>query len=283
MLERVTDDPCTWTSTSSASDAGSPWVSSFVRWLREDYRVRASTLEAYTCDIALLSRWALQERLSLLRLTGADLARYLSERLASGTQTSTLHRQLSSWRRFYAFLVDQGAVAASPAATLHGPRLTRHGPRLVPADQLNRLVQPAAGRDFSSGSTYRARRDHAIVWTLYATALGVSDVRLLLWRQIDETLRVVNVPQRIWPLRSIKLDAQSLAVFKALRGCAASEGGELGTSVYCFPTASGLPLSRQALSQVVRRWAGACGISDSVTPSMLRQTGRADQARRRRR
>ena len=244
--------------------------------------MRATTLEAYTCDIALLSRWAVKEQISLLRLTSADLARYLSERLERGTHASTMARQLSSWRRFYAFLVNQRALAANPAEAVCTPRVARHGPRQVPDALLSKLLRPGSGRDASSGSAYKAQRDRAIVWTLYATGLGVSDVRLLRWAQIDEKLLVIKVPHRNGPPRSVVLDARSRAVFRALRGCAATARPEQGISPYCFPTASGLPMSRQALCHAVRKWAGDCGWAEVVTPSMLRQTGRAHQAQRHR-
>ena len=54
---------------------------------------------------------------------------------------------------------------------------------------------------------YRVRRDQAIVWTLYATGLGVSDVRLLRWAQIDDKLLVISVPVRNRPVRTVRLDA----------------------------------------------------------------------------
>lgn len=280
---RITENPFTGTATSDPPEASSPWVARFAQRMREEHRVRASTLEAYTCDIALLSRWAVKEQISLLRLTGADLARYLSERLDRGTRVSTLDRQLSSWRRFYAFLVSQGALAASPVATVRGPRVIRQEPRQVPDELLSKLLQPASARDASSGSAYRAHRDHAIVWTLYASGLGVSDVRLLRWPQVDESSLVIDVPHGDGPALSVVLDAQGREVFRALRGSAAAAGPEQGTTSYCFPTASGLPMSRQALCHVVRKWAENCGSAVVVTPSMLRQTGRAHHAQRRRR
>jgi site-specific recombinase XerD len=252
----------------------------FVQRMRDEHRVRPGTLDAYSGDIAMLSRWAAQEQRSLLGLAGADLARYLRERFEQGTRASTLERQLSGWRRFYAFLVKQGALAANPAAAVRGLRVARHEPRQVPDDVLRRLLRPEFGRDAFSMAAYRARRNHAIVWILYATGLNVSDVRLLRWSQIDEKLRVINVPVRNNPARSVPLDANSLAVFKALRHCAGTAAPDQAGSVWCFPTASGLPMSRQALCHAVRKWVRDCGSAEVVTPSMLRQSGRVQQTRR---
>ena len=250
--------------TSGPSDLSSQWMARFAQQMRDERRVRAGTLEAYTCDIAMLARWAVRERSSLLNLAGADLARYLRERFEQGTRASTLERQLSGWRRFYAFLVKQGALVASPVAAVRGLRVIRDEPRQVPDEVLGKLLQPVFGGDTSSVAAYRARRNHAIVWTLYATGLGVSDVRLLRWPQIDGKL----------------LDARGLAVFKALRDFTRMAGPVQGASAWCFPTASGVPMSRQALCHVVRKWARDCGSAEVVTPSILRQSGRAQQTRR---
>lgn len=257
------------------------WVALFTQSALRERQVSASTLEAYTLDISMASRWAAGQGRDLLDLAAADLKRYVVERAAQGTRLSTLARHLSSLRRFYAFLVSQGAIAVNPASAVLVPQALRPESCLVRRDVLGSLLRPPHRQFPSPASAYRARRDHAIVCMLYGTDLGVSDVRLLRWQQIDEHWQVVRTPMRNGALRSFVLDATLLRALQALRDVGAQGGFYPATSVYCFPTAAGLPMTRQALCHVVRKWASDCGQDQVVTPSALRQTGRAHQFNRR--
>jgi integrase len=120
-----------------------------------------------------------------------------------------------------------------------------------------------------------------LVLMLYATSLGVSDIRLLRWGQLDPHWQVVRVPVRNGAPRTYVLDPKLLAGFKALRSAMAMPGVDLGDSDYCFPTAAGLPMTRQSFCHLVRQWASSCGQAEVVTPSALRRSGRARQADRR--
>jgi integrase/recombinase XerD len=258
------------------------WTARFRRRLLNDRRASSSTLEAYTLDIAMLSRWATGRQQDLLCLTTTDLARYVSQRLEQGTHRSTLSRNISSCRRFYAFLIEEGAMATNPAASVVVAQTARQQPPLIPNDTLRILLRPPA-REFSTCiSAYRRRRDHAIVCTLYCSLLGISDVRLLRWEQIDELAGIIRVPVRGGRVRSYEFDARLLTVLEALRTCMATTDLDRAGGAYCFPTASGLPMSRQALCCVVQRFARDCGHAGVLTPSSLRQTGRAHGTERRR-
>jgi site-specific recombinase XerD len=262
-----------------ASAAG--WLGLFTERTLAERRVRASTVEAYALDLAMVSRWAAGKSKDLLQLDPADLRSYAGERLEQGIAPSTLSRHLSSCRRFYAFLVSQGVLPVNPAAGVVAPAQTRHPPRLVPDDVLGKLLRARVRQAVSPGSAYRSRRDHIIVWMLYETRLGVSDIRVLRWRQIDEQRQLIRVPVRGGTERSFVLDARLLAALKALRGAVAMAGFDRTESAYCFPTACGLPMTRQALCHVVRKRAREFGPQADVTPSALRQSGRVHRAQRR--
>lgn len=260
---------------------GLEWVALFTQSALKERHVSASTLEAYTLDLAMLSRWAAGLGMDLVELTSADLTRYVVERAAQGIQLSTLARHLSSFRRFYSFLVSRAAIARNPAEAVPVPHALRPPSSLV-RDEVVRSLLRAPRRQFPSpAAAYRAQRDHAIVCMLYGTDLGISDVRLLRWKQIDENWNVVRAPLRSGALRSFVLDATLLGYLRALHDAAGANGLNVAQSAYCFPTASGLPMTRQALCHVVRRWATDCGQAQAVTPSAIRQTGRAHQFGRR--
>ncbi|MEQ1800954.1 MAG: site-specific integrase [Gammaproteobacteria bacterium] len=261
--------------------AGDEWIDRFTRSARDERHVSASTLEAYGLDLAILSRWAAGRGKHLDALSTADLTGYVVERAAEGIQLSTLARHMSSFRRFYAFLVHHGAVALNPAAAVLVPQGLRPGSGLVRAEVVRSLLRAPRGDFVSPASAYRARRDHAIVCMLYGTGLGISDVRLLRWQQIDEHWHVVRVPLRDGAIRSFVLDETLMGILKTLHESAATNGFSPAQGAYCFPTASGLPMTRQALCHVVRKWASECGQEQGVTPSALRQTGRAHQFGRR--
>lgn len=250
------------------------WIALFTGSALRERRITASTLEAYTLDLAMLSRWAAGQDRGLLKLGPADLTRYMVERTAQGIQLSTLARHLSSFRRFYGFLQGHGAIAANPAQAVPVPHAPRRRYGLLRDDVLRVLLRPPRPPFPSRASACRRQRDHAIVCMLYGTGLGISDVRLLCWQQIDERRKVVRVPLRSEGLRSFVLDATVLMALRAWRDTASLEAIGPEMSAYCFPTASGLPMTRQALCHLVRRWARECGLVQVITPSVLRQTGR---------
>lgn len=257
--------------------SGAEWVALFTQSALRERQVSASTLEAYTLDLAMLSRWAAGQERHLLELTTTDLTRYFVERAAQGTQPSTLARHLSSFRRFYSFLASHEAIVVNPAANVLVPQALRQEAGLLRDDVVHSLLRAPRGQFPSPAAAYRAQRDHAIVCMLYGTGLGITDVRLLRWQQIDEHCHVIRVPLRNGALRSHVLDAVLLAVLRTLHEAAAMNGLNPACSAYCFPTASGLPMTRQALCHLVRKWASGCGQDQVVTPSSLRQTGRARQ------
>lgn len=263
------------------ANAGLLWAERFTQRLVEEQRVSASTLEAYTLDMTMVSRWAAGQERDLLWLTAADLARYVTDRLEQGTQRSTVARHISSCRRFYAFLLQEGIIATNPAAAVAAPPVLRPAPALVTNDALRVLLRPPVRQFPTPMAEYRGRRDHALVCTLYGTSLGISNVRLLRWPQIDELREVIRLPLPKGKVRNFALDTRLLPVLKSLRRCVATIEVDPAQDSYCFPTSSGLPMTRQAMSRVVRKWAQDCGRSELVTPSALRQAGRAHVANRR--
>ena len=280
MLELSQAPPYYAASPDQAVKVSSQWLEVFSQRALAERRASASTREAYTLDVTMLSRWAISQDKHLLNLDADDLTRYLSERYRSGTHPSTLARQLSSCRSFYAFLLSQGVGTHNPAEAVAAPRVTPRRRRLVPDDVLGRVLRRRNPPVASVASAFRAQRDHAIVCMLYDTPLGISEIRLLRWQQIDDQWQAVVVPGRNGVSRSVVLTARLLEALKELRRRMASWGFDAGDTPYCFPTSTGLPMSRQALCFAVRKWAEECAPQEVMTPSALRQTGLAHQARR---
>lgn len=280
MLDSSPTLPYTTAAPNQALKLASQWLEVFTHRGLAERQASPSTREAYRLDVTMLSRWAVAQNKNLLSLDADDLTRYLHERFRQGTHPSTLARHRSSCRRFYAFLVSQGVVPHNPAEKVTAPRVAPRSRRLVPDDVLGRVLHPRPLPAASAASAFRAQRDHVIVCMLYDTALGISEIRLLRWQQINEQWKVVVVPGRKGGSRSFVLSARLLDALRELRRRMAAWGLDAGDTPYCFPTSTGLPMSRQAMCFAVRKWTGQCEPQEAITPSTLRQTGLAHHVRR---
>lgn len=256
-------------------------LAAFIQHVQERYRVAVPTIEAYTLDLTMLARWAFGQHKGLGDLGADDLVRYLDERQKQGIRPATLARHLSSYRRFYSFLVDQGVVSVSPVARVEGMRVLRRAQQLLSDPAIALLMQSPVQDSDHAGADYRAQRDHAIVCMLFGTRLPVSAIRQLRWEQLDVQRRIVSVFLRNGSLRVSPLDDALLAALAALRSRIAITGFARLDTPFCFPTAAGRPMTRQALGHVIQRRAQACGVREPVTPSAIRQAGLAQQAGRR--
>jgi integrase/recombinase XerD len=230
-------------------------------WL--EHGLSANTLAAYRSDLEGLARFLAAHARPLPEATRADLRACLEMRRRAGARPATAARLLSTWRRFYRWLARERRIAADPTALLEPPRLARALPRTLTEAQVERLLA-APG---TAGP--RALRDRAMLETLYATGLRVSELVGLTLAQTSLSQGLVRIVGKGNKERLVPLGEEALAwlqrYLQEARPALARRPSQA-----LFLTARGAPLTRQAFWHNIRRYARSAGIEAPVSPHTLR-------------
>jgi len=147
------------------------WLQAFLQMLSAERGAAALTRAAYGGDLAALCDWATAGRRDFTVLQKSDLTDYLAHLQQNGLSRATLCRKISSIRRFYYFLHQEGAVAVNPAALLEFPRVPRPLPKVLEESDVARLIDHAA-----TDTTPRGVRLLALLELLYGAGLRVTEL-----------------------------------------------------------------------------------------------------------
>jgi len=231
-------------------------------WLQRN--LAENTLAAYRRDLADLGRWLGSDR----RFAGvqrSDLLDYLAHRFARGDKPRSTARQLSCVRGFYRWLLERGALSADPTLDLASPRIGRPLPESLSERDVDALL---AAPDVS---TVLGLRDRAMLETLYACGLRVSELVGLTLGQVNLRQGVVRIVGKGSKERLVPLGEEALAWIQrfAAEGRIALLSGERGSDVL-FPSQRGRAMTRQTFWHRIRVHAGEAGIRKHLSPHTLR-------------
>ena len=222
-----------------------------------------ATLEAYREDLnALCAHETFGHRFP--GLTQADILSYLAERLKGGAAVSSVTRQLSATRRFYAWALTHGEVEASPLVDLEPPKRIRHLPDALSEAEVEALLE-APDQSMPLG-----QRDRALLETLYASGMRVSEAVGLTLSRLSLSQGLVRVigkggKERLVPLGERALEALNLWLSEG-RNALKPKGD------WVFVSQRGHMLTRQAIWQRLRLHAQQAGIQSKVHPHQLRHS-----------
>ncbi|MCL4183958.1 MAG: tyrosine-type recombinase/integrase, partial [Burkholderiaceae bacterium] len=229
--------------------AAERWIAAFCDALWLEDGLARNTLAAYRRDLVLFGQWLAEQRGVPLHEAGeAELHGYIAHRHAGSRATSS-NRRLTVFRRFFRYLVRERARSDDP--TLH-VRSARQPPRF-PATLSERQVEALlAAPDVD---TPLGLRDRAMLETLYATGLRVSELVTLAGVQVglaDGIVRVVGKGdrERLVPLGEEArgwIERYLREARPALLGARAADA--------LFVTRRGEPMTRQMFWTLVRRYA----------------------------
>jgi integrase/recombinase XerD len=243
--------------------SGSGWRERWLEYLAAERGASPHTLAAYGSDLARLSE-SLGESRPLERATSADLAQALRHMRVAGRSPRTVARWIATVRGFFAFLVSEGVLQRDPAARIDAPRAWRVLPRVLDAAQVGALLA-APARD-----TIRGRRDAAMIETLYATGLRVSELVGLRLGDLHLDAGFVRCigkgnKERVVPLGR---EAES-AIARYLENGRSSLLGARN-SEHLFVTRRGGPLTRQGFWKLLRGYARQADIRVPLSPHVVR-------------
>lgn len=203
-----------------------------------------------------------------------DIRAFLDDVARRGFAPTSQARKLSSLRQFFRFLYAEGLRTDDPTGTVDAPRKERALPRTMREDAVARLIARAETekREAGEGPSYLAAcRLHALVETLYATGLRVSElvalpVTVALRSERFFIVRGKGAKERMVPL--------SHAARAALTDWLAARAArpELAESPFLFPSPSESGhLPRQVFARELKALAGRAGVPASkVSPHVLR-------------
>lgn len=245
------------------SEATRSWLDEFcdALWLEEG--LARNTLAAYRRDLAKLAAWLEVSGTDLLRATRADLLAFLASEAPRLKATST-GRLLSSARRFYQYLLRQGRIERDPTLQVERPRLPRRLPKsLTEADVEALLAAPDTASPLGL-------RDRAMLETLYATGLRVSELTTLKLSALNLDAGVVRVTGKGNKERLVPLGEEAVHWLTRYLGEArpAILAGRQSDAV--FVTGRGGPMTRQMFWELIKRHARRAGIGKPLSPHTLR-------------
>jgi integrase/recombinase XerD len=232
-------------------------------WL-EDGLAR-NTLEAYRRDLAQFATWLdAQHGKKLIEGDVADIQAYLGHLFRKKTRASSAARLLSSLKRFYRYCLRQGRVKADPTLRIDSPKLPRGLPKsLTEEDVENLLAAPRAEKALGL-------RDKAMLETLYASGLRVSELVTLKLGQVSQDMGVVRVVGKGSKERLVPLGEEAIAWIRQYLKEARPEllGGRAADDL--FVTARGSAMTRQMFWHLLRRYAAQAGLKKPISPHTLR-------------
>ncbi len=232
-----------------------------------------NTVAAYRNDLQQLAAFLASYRtpfgeklLNWPQVDGQVLQAYMLEMKGRDYAATTVARKVAALKSYFEYLQRTGVVETDPADSLASPKVKKHTPHTIPPEQVDKLLAAPAAQQ-----TPNALRDVALMETLYATGVRVSELINLDMGDIDLFNRLVacNSGRRS---RVVPIFPRAVAALQVYLDEGRPHLLVDPNEPALFLNHRGQRLTRQGLWLIIKRYVGDVGIDDMVTPHTLRHS-----------
>lgn len=235
----------------------------YLQHLKLERGLSLNSISSYRRDITEFISFSKIKSPDKLDLGGIN--RYIDSLNKSGRKPSTIARKISSLKRFFQYLRDNGAIKENPAAALAAPKIVRYHPHYLSPSEVESILENI------DTSTALGKRDRAIIELLYGSGLRISELINLKLGDIEFEAQFIRVlgkgdKERLVPLGDFARKAIEIYLEARDKNKAGAKSNIL------FINKIGDKFSRVSLWKLVRKAALGAGISKRVTPHTFRHS-----------
>jgi len=245
-----------------------PYLDSYMAYLQLEKTLSGNTAVSYRFDIQRLAGYLKQNGAldDLQKVTPELLSAYVRLLYDIGFAATSIQRNTSSIKSFFAFAAAEGYITADPTELLESPKSSKTLPSVLSVDEIERII---AAVDLNRKSGIR---DRAIIETLYATGMRVSELCAFSFEQLLEKDNLVRVTgkgskERIVPIGDSAVYWINQYLEKE-RGHTARPFS--GSTV--FLNFRGRGLSRMGIWKLIQQYAFAAEIQKEISPHTFRHS-----------
>lgn len=151
-------------------------IQGFLDYLKVEKGLAPLTICSYTSDLEQFAEFLSSRRRELLSARKEEVSAFLSRLFSDGVSDRSVARKLSALRHFYKYLLLDRMIQHDPTLDIESPRQWKVLPKSLAGSEIDSIIRYATADKDSELARALALRDSAILETLYAAGLRVSEI-----------------------------------------------------------------------------------------------------------
>ena len=205
------------------------------------------------------------------KLTEVDpllIRSFLAHLKSRGHSKSTLSRKLASLRSFFKYLARENHLSTNPFLGISTPKREKKLPQFLDVTEVTTLLEAPTGKN------WEAKRDRAILETLYSSGLRVSELVGMNHGDADLLTSLLRIrgkgkKERIVPMgekaiQAVRIYLESLPAHLRKK--------QDGLQTQLFLNRSGGRLTDRSVRRLIVKYARRVSLKSGISPHTLRHT-----------
>ncbi|OHY51206.1 site-specific tyrosine recombinase XerD [Lacticaseibacillus paracasei] len=240
-------------------------IADFIHYLNVEHGLAKATQTSYQQDLITFSAWLAARKRRTFPEEFGTIQSFLKEQNATKAPAS-VSRMISALRKFYRFLLREGAISADPMTKIDTPKRAQHLPATLSSQEVDALMaKPDTDKPLGL-------RDRAIFELMYATGLRVSEVVDLRLDQLHLAMNLLQVTGKGDKERLVPISPQATQWVDRYLQEARPKLLKRVQPKNVFVNFHGGPMTRQGIWKNLKAYIASIGIEKDVTPHTLRHS-----------
>ncbi|OQX81205.1 MAG: site-specific tyrosine recombinase XerD [Candidatus Omnitrophica bacterium 4484_70.1] len=242
------------------------YLEAFLDYLKAEKGLAQNSVVAYENDLKKYFSFLKERKVDNLNQINKEMIIEFLFSLRNTLSLSTISRILSSIKSFHRFLFQEKIIQTDFTQLIESPKLDKKIPSVLEFQEVERLLKAPSLKDVYG------IRDRAILETMYATGLRVSEVANLRIKDVNIEVgflrcRGKGSKERIVPLGKIATKFIEKYLYEARSKLLKGKESE-----FLFLAQGGHPLTRQAIWKMIKKMVKKARIKKKVAPHTLRHS-----------
>jgi len=242
-------------------------IDTFLNYISVERGLANNTIISYREDLQLYLDYIEECHIDALsKIDKANITNFMLSQKDRGIAPNSIARRLAAIRMFHRFLARERIIKNDPSALIDSPKLWKRVPDTLTINEVDALIAAADVHDT------QGIRDRAILETLYATGMRVSEVVNLKKDNVNLEIGFLRCIGKGNKERVIPLGKKAIAGIT--RYLEVSRPKLLGKKEadYLFLSRFGRKISRQSLWKMIKKYAKQAHIKKPIKPHIMRHS-----------
>ena len=240
------------------------YIEEYREYLTEKRRMSANTISSYLRDITQFCVFLDENgKGDLAEVTKEDIRLFFSLLEANGRSPATISRCTASLKVFFSHMMANGHIGINPVSGVTKVSAAKKPPHILTGEEIEFLLEQPDITDM------KGRRDKAMLETLYATGIRVSELVALDEADVNLATGLItcrNGKVRIIPIYTAAIEAISNYLNNARADMAEAEERAL------FVNTNGRRMTRQGFWKILKSYTERARTRENITPLSLRHS-----------